>query len=64
VAVRLVEGKDALLARSPEARFNLGVAYILLGDAGGAQRALAALARLSPERAAELASFMRAQARR
>lgn len=62
--VRLLEGKDTLLRDSVEARFNLGVAYVLLGDTPGAERAVALLARLAPDRATQLAEFMRAQSSR
>jgi Flp pilus assembly protein TadD len=59
--VRLLEQKDALLRDSAEARFNLGVAYALVGDAAGAQREVALLSRLAPDRAAQLAQYMRAR---
>lgn len=62
--VRLLEGRDALLRDSVEARFNLGVAYVLLGDAPGAERAVAILARLAPDRAIQLAEFARARTAR
>ncbi len=62
--VRLLEGKDALLRDSVEAQFNLGVAYVLLGDAPGAAQAVSILARLAPDRAMQLAEYMRAHDRR
>ncbi len=59
--VRLVEGNDALLRNSVGARFNLGVAHALLGNAPAAERELSALSRLAPDRAVELAAYLRAR---
>lgn len=59
--VQLLEGKEPILRQSVEARFNLGVAYVLLGDARGAGGTVSVLSHIAPDRAEQLAQFMRSR---
>ncbi|WP_049768561.1 tetratricopeptide repeat protein [Anaeromyxobacter sp. Fw109-5] len=56
--LRLLESAPQVVQASPEARFNLGVAHVLLGNAAGASAQLAALQRGGSDRAGQLAAFM------
>jgi Flp pilus assembly protein TadD len=57
-AVELLEGVGPIVRDSAEARFNLGVAYRLLGDEGAARRELGALRELAPGLAAQLERYL------
>ncbi len=62
-AIARLERAGPALASSADARFNLGVAYAMVSNRAGAQREIDALARLAPERAAQLAAFVEERAR-
>ncbi len=56
--IRLLSAVPQILESSPEARFNLGVAYAMVGDYAAAQRENAVLSRFAPERARQLSAYI------
>jgi Flp pilus assembly protein TadD len=52
--VNLLEGASAVVRDQPQAHFNLGAAYLLLGNRQAAEREVLVLRRLSPEMAGDL----------
>ena len=57
-AVGLLESRFSRLSGWPQARLNLGSAYLGVGNLAGAQRELAALEQMDPEAAAELRNII------
>ncbi|WP_242343205.1 tetratricopeptide repeat protein [Anaeromyxobacter terrae] len=57
-AIARLEPVAATLSESPEALFNLGVAYAMVGNYAAAQRETAALSRLAPDRARQLSAYL------
>jgi protein O-mannosyl-transferase len=62
-AVKLLEEHRPLLESRPDMHANLGLAYYLIGDAGGAERELAILRGAAPTMAANLEKYMAQQRR-
>jgi len=53
-----VAGASDIVRTLPEAHFNLGVAYVVTGNRGAAEREIRILAVLAPPLAARLADFV------